>query len=148
MKLFKILGTTYRCELDWLDDVVQVCAQLVNIDFETRPLRKSSIEERVLKCESCRIVADQKEYEANAALNEKRAAKMKKQQLLLNDRVSVWFDDKGKCYRGIIRRVDENDWFEIEWTDQKEPNETVRLEQCNRTKSKANPDRWWKIGDK
>lgn len=148
LKQFRILSTHYRGDLEFLDEIVQVCAQLTNIDFETRPLRKSTKEERVAECEEVRIVQDQQQYASLPGLAEKRAAKLKKVQLQVNDRVSVWFDDKGKCFRGRIERVADNCWFEIEWIDQNEPNEVVQLEQCNRTKDVTNPDRWWKTGDK
>lgn len=42
LKLFNILTLPFRGELDRVHVIAQVCAQLVNVDLEFRPLRRSS----------------------------------------------------------------------------------------------------------
>jgi hypothetical protein len=142
------LGTVYRGDLDWLDDIVQVCAHLLNMDLERRPLRARSKFEMIAECENFAIVQNKNQYENIPAIKQKLEEKKKKQQLVVGDHVFVWFDDRAKCYRGKISRVDADEDYLIEWVDQHEPDELLNLSSANRTKDKQNPDRWWRVGDK
>jgi hypothetical protein len=57
-------------------------------------------------------------------------------------RVSVWFEDKKKEFRGVVRRKEEGENYEVEWENKKEGREIVDLKRVNLTSDKSNTERW------
>lgn len=143
LKFFNILTLPFRGELDRVHVIAQVCAQLVNVDLEFRPLRRSSKEERIKECESFEIrLPTIQEIEVresrNRVLNE----------LTIGTRISVWFEDCSKSFRGSVVAIMGNERYEIAWENKSEANEIVHLQYQNCTKDPSNTERWWRIKSK
>ena len=56
--------------------------------------------------------------------------------------MSVWFEDKRKDFRGVVRRKEEGESYEVEWEDKKEGSEIIDLKRMNMTNDKSNAERW------
>jgi predicted RNA-binding protein len=82
------------------------------------------------------------DYSKKEMIRDSEPEEKLEKSIVVNDRVRVWFEDKKKNFRGIVRSVLSDERYMMEWENKSEAPEIVELKASNRTDDPLNTDRW------